>query len=115
MSFYEELLTPGDALYARGPSRRDHGEPNSEGSGTAPWGQLVMYADTGTGGELILTNKTEKQLASRLLRSSVRIRAGCCTFLLYSPAGSAAVQERLPYCLPCLRFPPSAARGDRRP
>jgi hypothetical protein len=36
MSFYEELLTPGDALYARGPSRRDHGEPNSEGSGTAP-------------------------------------------------------------------------------
>jgi hypothetical protein len=71
MSFYEELLTPGDALYARGPSRRDQGEPNSEGSGTAPWGQLVMYADTGTGGELILTNKTEKQLASRLLRNFV--------------------------------------------
>jgi hypothetical protein len=71
MSFYEELLAPGDALYARGPSRRDHGEPSSEGSGTAPWGQLVMYADTGTGGELILTNKTEKQLASRLLRNFV--------------------------------------------
>ena len=71
MSFYEELLTPGDALYARGPSRRDQGEPNSEGSGFAPSGQLVMYADTGTGGELILTNKTEKQLASRLLRNFV--------------------------------------------
>jgi hypothetical protein len=28
-----------------------------------------MYAATGTGGELILTNKTEKQLASRLLRN----------------------------------------------
>jgi hypothetical protein len=69
MSFYEELLTPGDALYARGPSRREQGRPNSEGSGTAPSGQLVMYAATGTGGELILTNKTEKQLASRLLRN----------------------------------------------
>ena len=71
MSFYEELLAPGDALYARGPSRRDHGEPNSEGSGTAPSGQLVMYAATGTDDELILTNKTEKQLASRLLRNFV--------------------------------------------
>jgi hypothetical protein len=78
MSFYEELLTPGDALYARGPSRRDHGEPHSEGFGTAPSGQLVMYADTGTGGELILTNKTEKQLASRLLRSFV-IGIACTT------------------------------------
>ena len=71
MSFYEELLTPGDALYARGPSRRDHGRPDSEGSSTAPLGQLVMYAATGAGGELILTNKTEKQLASRLLRNFV--------------------------------------------
>ena len=78
MSFYEELLTPGDALYARGPSRRDQGGRNSEGSGTAPSGQLVMYADTGTGGELILTNKTEKQLASRLLRSFV-IGLACTT------------------------------------
>jgi hypothetical protein len=37
-----------------------------------------MYADTGTGGELILTNKTEKQLASRLLRSFV-IGLACTT------------------------------------
>ena len=50
MSFYEELLTPGDALYARGPSRREQGRPNREGSGTAPLGQLVMYAAAGTGG-----------------------------------------------------------------
>jgi hypothetical protein len=71
MSFYEELLTPGDALYARGPSRRGQGGPNREGPGTAPSGQLVMYAAAGTGGELILTNKTEKQLASRLLRNFV--------------------------------------------
>ena len=71
MSFYEELLTPGDALYAPGPSRREQGRPNREGSGTAPLGQLVVYAAAGTGGELILTNKTEKQLASRLLRNFV--------------------------------------------
>jgi len=71
MNFYEELLTPGDALYARGPSRREQGGPNSEGSGTAASGQLVMYAATGPDGELILTNKTEKQLASRLLRNFV--------------------------------------------
>jgi hypothetical protein len=71
MRFYEELLTPGDPLYARGPSRREQGTADSDGFGTAPSGQLVMYADTGTGGELILTNKTEKQLASRLLRNFV--------------------------------------------
>jgi len=71
MSFYEELLAPGDALYARGPSRRDQGEPNSEGFGTARSGQLVMYAGTGARGELILTNKTERHLASRLMRNFV--------------------------------------------
>jgi hypothetical protein len=71
MSFDEELLTPGDVLYARGPARREQGGPDSEGSGTAPSGQPVMYASTGAGGELILTNKTEKQLASRLLRNFV--------------------------------------------
>jgi hypothetical protein len=38
----------------------------------------------------------------------------CCTFRLYSPAGSAAAQER--GCTACRvsRFPPSAARRDRR-
>ena len=71
MSFYEEVLAPGDVLYVRGPSRRDQGEPDSEGFGTAPSGQLVMYASTGAGGELILTNKTEKHLGSRLLRNFV--------------------------------------------
>ena len=71
MSFDEELLAPGDVLYARGSSRRGQGGPDSDGSSTAPSGQLVMYASTGAGGELILTNKTEKQLASRLLRNFV--------------------------------------------
>src|SRR5207249_4472614 len=37
---------------------------------------------------------------------SVRIRVGCCTFLLYSPAGSAAVQERCSTACRVSRFPP---------
>jgi hypothetical protein len=44
MSFDEELPAPGDVLYARGPSRREQGGPDSDGPGTAPSGQLVMYA-----------------------------------------------------------------------
>jgi hypothetical protein len=71
MSYIEELLAPGDALYAVGPSRRDPGRPVSDGTGVAPSSQLVMYADPGAHGELILTNKTEEQLVSRLLRPFV--------------------------------------------
>jgi hypothetical protein len=50
---------------------REPGLPASEGSGMAAPGQLVVYADPGAHGELILTNKAEKQLASRLARSFV--------------------------------------------
>jgi hypothetical protein len=70
MSYEEELLAPGDVLYARGPSRRDPGPPVSDGTGLAPPSQLVMYADPGAHGELILTNKAKEQLASRLRRGS---------------------------------------------
>jgi hypothetical protein len=68
MIYTEELLAPGDALYAIGPSRRDPGPPVSDGTAVAPSSQLVMYADSGARGELILTNKAEEQLVSRLLR-----------------------------------------------
>ena len=71
MIYIEELLAPGDALYAVGPSRRDPGPPVSDGTGVAPSSQLVMYADPGARGELILTNKAEEQLVSRLLRGFV--------------------------------------------
>ena len=66
LSCTEELLAPGDALYALGPSRREPGPPASGGSDMAAPSQLVMYPDPGAQGELILTNKSEKQLASRL-------------------------------------------------
>jgi hypothetical protein len=71
MSYIEELLAPGDVLYAHGPSRRDPGPPVSDGTGVAPSSQLVMYADPGAHGELILTNKAEEQLVSRLGRGFV--------------------------------------------
>jgi hypothetical protein len=71
LSLREELLTPGDTLYALGPSRREPGPPASEGSDLAAPSQLVMYADPGAHGELILTNKSEKQLAARLTRQFV--------------------------------------------
>jgi hypothetical protein len=76
LSLREELLTPGDTLYALGPSRREPGPPASEDSDMAAPGQLVMYADPGTHDELILTNKSEKQLAARLTRRFV-FRVAC--------------------------------------
>ena len=66
MRYAEELLAPGDALYAIGPSRRDPVPPPDDSFDIPPPNQLVMYADAGADAELILTNKTEKQLVSRL-------------------------------------------------
>ena len=83
MSYKEELLAPGDALYAFGPSRRDPGPPVSDDSGLAPPSHLVMYADPGAHGELILTNKAEEQLASRL-------RRGFVLGLIYTAVGALA-------------------------
>jgi hypothetical protein len=83
MSYEEELLAPGDVVYARGPSRRDPGPPVSDGTGLAPPSQLVMYADPGAHGELILTNKAKEQLASRL-------RRGFVLGLIYMGAGALA-------------------------
>jgi E3 Ubiquitin ligase len=86
MIYIEELLAPGDALYAVGPSRRDPGPPVSDGTGVAPSSQLVMYADPGARGELILTNKAEEQLVSRLLRGFllglICTSAGALAFLV---------------------------------
>ena len=67
MRYQEELLAPGDALYALGPSRRDAGPPVNDGYRMVPSSQLVLHAMPGAEGELILTNKTEEQLISKLL------------------------------------------------
>jgi hypothetical protein len=46
---------------------------------------------------------------------SRQIRVCCCTFPLYSPAGSAGVQERCDTAGRVSGFPPSAVRGALRP
>ncbi|MBS2015351.1 MAG: hypothetical protein JST00_20860 [Deltaproteobacteria bacterium] len=66
MRYSEEVLAPGDNLYALGPSRRDPGPPVNDGYRMVPSSQLVMFHGMGPDGELLLTNKTEEQLTSRL-------------------------------------------------
>jgi hypothetical protein len=66
LRFTEELLAPGDSLYALGPSSREGG-----GQGGAfrqgPPGQLVLRAGNGFAHELILTNKPENTLVMKML------------------------------------------------
>jgi hypothetical protein len=66
MRYEERLLVPGDNLYAIGPSRREAGPPVNDGYRMVPGSQLVLFAGAGGPGELILTNKTEEQLISKL-------------------------------------------------
>jgi hypothetical protein len=66
MRYNEEVLAPGEPLYALGPSRRDAGPPVNDGYRMVPGTQLVMFAMPGPLGELILTNKSEQELVGRL-------------------------------------------------
>jgi hypothetical protein len=67
MRYEEELISPGDPVYALGPSRRDPGPPVNDGYRMVPGSQLVLFMGMGPEGELILTNKSEEQLTSKLL------------------------------------------------
>lgn len=67
MRYEEELIAPGDPVYALGPSRREPGPPVHDGYRMVPGSQLVLFAGMGDENELILTNKTEEQLTSKLL------------------------------------------------
>ena len=71
MRYEEELLAPGDPVYALGPSRREPGPPVNDGYRMVPGSQLVMFVGPGPENELILTNKTEQQLTSKLLRGFI--------------------------------------------
>jgi hypothetical protein len=71
MRYEEELIAPGDPVYALGPSRRDPGPPVNDGYRMVPGSQLVMFNGMGPEGELLLTNKTEQQLTSKLLTGFV--------------------------------------------
>jgi hypothetical protein len=66
MRYEEELIAPGDLVYALGPSRREPGPPMHDGYRMVPGSQLVMF-HVGGENELILTNKTEAQLTSKLM------------------------------------------------
>lgn len=63
----EQVLCPNDPLYALGPSAREPGPPVSDGYRMAPSTQLVMFAGQTGDAELILTNKSEDELVSKLL------------------------------------------------
>lgn len=62
MRYEEEMIAPGEPVYALGPSRRENGPHGS---------MLVMFNAMGPEGELLLTNKTEEQLTSKLLTGFV--------------------------------------------
>lgn len=67
MRFSEQVILPDGPIYAIGPSRREPGPPVNDGYRMVPGNQLVMYALGGDGpGELIVTNRTEEQLVSKL-------------------------------------------------
>lgn len=65
--YEEEVLAVGDPLYAIGPSQREAGPPVHDGYRMVPGSQLVVYAGQGEEFEMILTNKSEDQLVSKLL------------------------------------------------
>ncbi len=66
MRYQEEVLAAGDPIYAIGPSRRDAGPPVNEGYRVAPSSELVLFHAGKGDGELIITNKTEEELVSKL-------------------------------------------------
>jgi len=71
IKYDEQILSVGDALYALGPSTREAGPPVSDGYRMVPGTQLVMFAGQGEDFEMILTNKSEDQLISKLLRGFI--------------------------------------------
>jgi hypothetical protein len=87
MRYQEELLAPGDSLYAIGLSRRDPGPPVNDGYRMAPSSQLVLYAGPAAADELILTNKSEEELVSRLLWRFLIGALFACTGAAFALAG----------------------------
>jgi hypothetical protein len=95
MRYNEEVLSPGDPVYALGPSRRDPGPPVSDGYRVVPGTQLVLFAAPGPMGELILTNKSEEQLVSRLAWGFISglVTAGIGVAMAFGGAVLAVVQN----------------------
>lgn len=66
MQYLEEVLAPGDSLYAIGPSHREAGPPQPDAYRNAPTSRLVM-SGMGKGDlELLISNKSEEDLVKNL-------------------------------------------------
>ena len=66
LRYEEELVAVGDSVYALGPSRREAGPPALDGYRTGATTQLVLES-MGTGdGELLVSNKAERELVSKI-------------------------------------------------
>lgn len=66
MRYVEEILAPDDPIYALGLARHVIGQVEAEGYRGGPTSELVLSAESGPGGELILSNRSERDLARRL-------------------------------------------------
>lgn len=66
LRYLEEVLAPGDAVYALGPSHREAGPPVQDGYRMSPSSRLVM-SGMGKGDlELLVSNKPEEELTRNL-------------------------------------------------
>jgi hypothetical protein len=66
MQYLEEVLAPGDLLYAIGPCHREAGPPEADAYRNVPGSQLVM-SGMGEGAlELLISNKSEEDLVKNL-------------------------------------------------
>jgi hypothetical protein len=63
LRYDEELLAPGDPVYALGAARPAPAVPAHERHRTKPATRLVLSRGDGESGELLLTNKPEEELA----------------------------------------------------
>lgn len=66
MQYLEEVLSPGDPLFAIGPSHREAGPPVPDGYRMAPSSRLVMSGMGDGDLELLLSNKSEEELTRNL-------------------------------------------------
>jgi hypothetical protein len=66
MQYLEEVLAPGDSLYAIGPSHREAGPPQPDAYRDSPASRLVMSGMSSGAMELLISNKSEEDLVKNL-------------------------------------------------
>lgn len=66
MQYLEEVIAPGDSLYAIGPSHREAGPPQPDAYRDGPGSRLVMSGTSSGALELLISNKSEEDLVKNL-------------------------------------------------